>query len=141
MILFHSDNSIKFSLAGKRQVKSWLKEIAALHHKQLGDINYIFCADSRIIAINQEFLNHDYYTDIISFDYSKGKLLSGDIFISIETVRSNSVKYNTSFNEELHRVIVHGVLHFVGFKDKNKADAEKMRLAENHALQILANKQ
>jgi probable rRNA maturation factor len=134
MILFVNDDSVSFNLKNKRLIKSWIKDIIQQNKKEVGDINYIFCSDEKILEINKEFLKHDYYTDIISFDYCEENKISGDIFISIDTVKSNSIKYKTEFLEELHRVIIHGVLHFLGFKDKTKADAEKMREAENKAL-------
>lgn len=134
MILFHTDNSIKFNFTNKRQYKSWISDIILSYNKSIGDINYIFCSDEKILEINKEFLQHDYYTDIISFDYCEGNLMSGDIYISIDTIKSNSIKYNTLFTEELNRVLIHGVLHFIGFKDKSKIDASKMREAENTAL-------
>lgn len=134
MILFTNDDSVSFNLKNKRLIKSWIKDIIQLNKKEVGDINYIFCSDEKILEINKEFLKHDYYTDIISFDYCEVNKINGDIFISIDTVKSNSIKYKTEFVEELHRVIIHGVLHFLGFKDKTKADAEKMREAENKAL-------
>jgi probable rRNA maturation factor len=134
MILFTNDDSVSFNLKNKRLIKSWIKDIIQLNKKEVGDINYIFCSDEKILEINKEFLKHDYYTDIISFDYCEENKINGDIFISIDTVKSNSIKYKTEFVEELHRVIIHGVLHFLGFKDKTKADAEKMREAENKAL-------
>jgi rRNA maturation RNase YbeY len=134
MILFTNDDSVSFNLKNKRLIKSWIKDIIQLNKKELGDINYIFCSDEKILEINKEFLKHDYYTDIISFDYCEVNKINGDIFISIDTVKSNSIKYKTEFIEELHRVIVHGVLHFLGFKDKTKIDTEKMREAENKAL-------
>ena len=137
MILFTNDDSVSFNLKNKRLIKSWIKDIIQLNKKEVGDINYIFCSDEKILEINKEFLKHDYYTDIISFDYCEENKINGDIFISIDTVKSNSIKYKTEFVEELHRVIIHGVLHFLGFKDKNKADAEKMREAENKALNRL----
>jgi rRNA maturation RNase YbeY len=134
MILFTNDDSVSFNLKNKRFIKSWIKDIIQQNKKELGDINYIFCSDEKILEINKEFLKHDYYTDIISFDYCEVNKINGDIFISIDTVKSNSIKYKTEFIEELHRVIVHGVLHFLGFKDKTKIDTEKMREAENKAL-------
>jgi rRNA maturation RNase YbeY len=137
MILFTNDDSVSFNLKNKRFIKSWIKDIIQQNKKELGDINYIFCSDEKILEINKEFLKHDYYTDIISFDYCEVNKINGDIFISIDTVKSNSIKYKTEFIEELHRVIIHGVFHFLGFKDKNKADAEKMREAENTALNRL----
>ena len=112
MILFTNDDSVSFSLKNKRFIKSWIKDIIQQNKKELGDINYIFCSDEKILEINKEFLKHDYYTDIISFDYCEVNKINGDIFISIDTVKSNSIKYKTEFTEELHRVMIHGVLHF-----------------------------
>ena len=137
MILFHSDKSIKFNLTNKRLFKSWISEVIHTHKKNIGDINYVFCSDEKILEINKEFLQHDYYTDIISFDYCHGDIISGDIYISIDTVKSNSLKYKTLFTEELNRVLIHGILHFIGFKDKSKTEALKMREAENNALASL----
>ena len=99
--------------------------------------NYIFCSNSKILEINQSYLNHNYYTDIISFDYSNEKKISGDIYISIDTVYLNSVQYKTTFYDELHRVIIHGVLHFLGKNDKTIQQKKEMRLAENDAIRNL----
>ena len=99
-------------------------------------MGYIFCSDEKILEVNRQYLQHDYYTDIITFDYSEGDRISGDIFISIDTVRSNAEKYGTNFDDELHRVIIHGILHLCGLKDKSEADSKKMRKAEDKALSI-----
>lgn len=122
----------------KRQVtKNWIKLVAGNHGKKIGEVNYLFCTDEKILEINNQYLSHDYYTDIITFDYSEGNNISGDIFISLDTVRTNSQKYNTDFMEELHRVIIHGILHLCGVDDKTETDSLKMREAENSALKQL----
>lgn len=136
-ILFHTED-ISHTFSNKKIIRSWINKVSNKHHKEVGDINYIFCSDAIILEINKQFLNHDYYTDIISFDYSEENFISGDIYISIDTVKSNALKYEVLFKDELHRVIIHGVLHFLGFKDKTKTDAEKMRRLENESLQILS---
>lgn len=115
----------------------WLKQIAAFHRRKLGDINYIFCSDKRILEVNIEYLGHDYYTDIITFDYDEGQRVSGDLFISLETVASNAEVLGIAYEEELLRVMAHGVLHLCGFKDKTEEDAANMRLREQEALALL----
>ena len=134
MILFINDDSVSYKLKNKRLIKSWIREIILSYKKETGEINYIFCSDRKILAINKEFLKHDYYTDIITFDYCNEQIINSDVFISLDTVKSNSHLYKTPFIDELHRVMIHGVLHLIGFKDKSKLDAEKMREAENIAL-------
>ncbi len=135
-ILFHTED-ISYTFSNKKIIRSWINRVSNNHHKEVGDINYIFCSDAKILEINKQFLNHDYYTDIISFDYSDENYISGDIYVSIETVKSNALKYEVLFKDELHRVIIHGVLHFLGYKDKTKVDSENMRRFENESLQIL----
>lgn len=124
----------KFCLKNRRQITAWIKDVCESKGKKAGEIQYIFTSDERILAINQEFLKHDYYTDIITFDYTENDQLSGDIFISVDTVRSNAAQYKTSFDEELRRVIIHGVLHLAGYKDKKAADQKIMRMEEDAAL-------
>ena len=123
----------------KRETANWIKSVAGNHGKKVKDISYIFCSDDKILKINQQYLKHDFYTDIITFDYSEDDTISGDIFISLDTVLSNSQKYQTLYNEELHRVIIHGILHLCGVNDKNDADAKLMRKEEDNALQMLDN--
>ncbi len=123
---------INTSLIGK-----WISAVLLSHERLEKEISYIFCSDTYILDINREYLNHDYFTDIITFDYCEGNLISGDIFISLDTVRSNAKDYNTSFTEELHRVIIHGILHLIGFKDKTLSEAQLMRQKENDALLLL----
>lgn len=119
------------------KVKKWLEAVAQRHDKIIGEINYIFTDDDGILKINREFLQHDYYTDIITFDYSKRRVISGDIYISLDTVRSNAESMGETYDRELHRVIIHGVLHLVGINDKGPGEREIMENFENEALEIL----
>ena len=121
----------------RREISNWIKDIIARHQKEMGGIVYIFCSDTEILRINQEYLKHDYYTDIITFDYSEEKVISGDIFISLDTVKSNADQFSTDYSEELYRVMAHGVLHLCGFKDKTPEEKALMRTEENEALSRL----
>ncbi|MCL1942996.1 MAG: rRNA maturation RNase YbeY [Candidatus Azobacteroides sp.] len=121
----------------KREVSKWIKEVAAMYGKDIESISYIFCSDEYILRINNQYLKHDYYTDIITFDYSLNNDISGDIFISTDTVKSNSQKYKTDYNEELHRVIIHGILHLCGINDKSSEERADMTEKENKALEML----
>lgn len=120
-------------------VTEWAKRVISQNNKNAGEINYIFTGDERLLQINKQFLDHDYFTDIITFDYGTSAVVSGDIYISIETVASNAASLNISYTEELNRVIIHGILHLCGFKDKTDADAVIMRNKENEALILLSN--
>ena len=120
----------------KRENNKWLHTIAASYGFRIGDIAYIFCNDKKILEVNNKFLHHNYYTDIITFDYSTGKTLHGDIFISLDTVKSNSEQFKTNYDTELHRVIIHGILHLCGINDKGPGEREIMEQAENEALRI-----
>jgi rRNA maturation RNase YbeY len=135
-IAYYTEN-VKNPPIKKRIVSAWIKSIAAKHEKKIGEIAYIFCADEKILEINQQYLHHDYYTDIITFDYSEGQILSGDIFISTETVKTNADTFKTSYIEELHRTIIHGILHLCGIKDKAPGEREIMEANENDALALL----
>ena len=137
MIRYFTED-IRFQYKGKRLTSNWLKKIAEQEEKRIGQIGIIFCSDPYLLGINREYLGHDYYTDIITFDYCEGKLLGGDLFISIDTVRDNAAFYGTTFENELHRVIVHGVLHLMGYDDHSDADTAAMRAAEDRALALLA---
>ncbi len=118
-------------------VKSWISKVITSYNSFLGSLTYIFCDDDYILDINRQYLNHNYYTDIITFDYCENNTIAGDLFISIDTVLSNSQKFNTPFKEELYRVIIHGILHLLGFKDKTEEEALTMRDKENLALSLL----
>lgn len=135
-ISFHTEN-VDYPELNKKSVSEWIKTVAKNYNKSVSELAYIFCDDKKILDINLQYLNHDFYTDIITFDYSEGDKISGDIFISLDTVLSNSQKYNTDFKDELHRVIIHGVLHLCGIDDESEVDKHTMREAENKALDLL----
>lgn len=120
----------------KRETTAWIRRVAATYNKKVGDIGYIFCNDERILEVNREYLQHDYYTDIITFDYTEGNTISGDLFISLDTVRTNSEQFGTEYEEELHRTIIHGILHLCGINDKGPGEREIMEEAENRALSM-----
>ena len=135
MITFNSETS--FTLKNQKKLVKWIGDVISSEGFQVGEINYIFCDDSYLNKINQEFLNHDTFTDIISFDYTLGKEVGGDIFISIERVLENAEEFNEVFENELHRVMIHGILHFIGYKDKTKKDKTLMRTQEDEKIFIL----
>lgn len=137
-ITYHNDGVSLPSLK-RRETSGWIKEVVSSFGKKTGDIAYIFCSDEKILEINNQYLQHDYYTDIITFDYAEGDIVSGDIFISLDTVRSNSEKFNTIFEDELNRIIIHGVLHLCGINDKSTEERENMTKNENQALNLLEN--
>ena len=124
----------------KRITTEWIKEVANSYGKRLGDIAYIFCSDEKILEVNRQYLQHDYYTDIITFDYTEGDRISGDLFISLDTVKTNADQFAQSYNEELNRTIIHGILHLCGINDKGPGEREIMEAAENKALEMLAQK-
>lgn len=136
MISFLTEN-IKMPKLDRKAVRAWITEVAASYEgRKVGDLNYIFCNDDRILEVNKEFLGHDYYTDIITFDYSEPGRVSGDMFISLDTVLSNSSKFHTSYEKELLRVIIHGVLHLCGINDKGPGERAVMEAAEEKALDM-----
>ncbi len=136
MITYNTEG-VKFPNIKKRATTAWLRRVAATYGRQLGDIGYLFCSDNKILEVNKEFLGHDYFTDIITFDYSSGDTISGDILISLDTVRSNAELFRRPYDEELHRVIIHGILHLCGINDKGPGEREIMEAAENKALSML----
>lgn len=121
----------------ERKVTRWIKAVAAEYGYTVGNINYVFCPDERELEVNRQFLGHDYYTDIITFDYSTASTLNGDIFISLDTVRSNSEMMGVPFENELHRILIHGVLHLTGQGDKTPETKAQMTDKENKALSLL----
>ncbi|SNR13821.1 rRNA maturation RNase YbeY [Tenacibaculum jejuense] len=135
MIAFNYETD--FELTDEKRTSEWIIKCIEKENHELGEVNYIFCDDTYLHKINVEFLQHDTFTDIISFDYSLGKLVSGDIFISIERVKENASNFKVSFQEELHRVIIHGILHYMGFKDKTDSEKQIMRDKENTCLKVL----
>lgn len=120
----------------KRETTAWIKAVAETYDKKVGEIAYIFCSDEKILEVNRQYLQHDYYTDIITFDYCEGKKLSGDLFISLDTVRTNAEQFNAPYETELYRVIIHGILHLCGINDKGPGEREIMEAAENKALEM-----
>ncbi|MDF2450354.1 MAG: rRNA maturation factor [Bacteroidota bacterium] len=129
--------SIDFKLKEKTKLKQWIKAVTEKEKHILGNITYIFCTDDELLDINVKHLNHKTFTDIITFDYTENRKINSDIFISIDRVLENSKKFQVSFEEELHRVMIHGILHLCGYKDKTKSEAELMRRKENLALKAL----
>ena len=127
MAITYQTEGIKMPDIKKRETTEWIKAVAATYEKRVGEIAYIFCSDEKILEVNRQYLQHDYYTDIITFDYCEGNRLSGDLFISLETVK-------TPYEEELHRTIIHGILHLCGINDKGPGEREIMEAAENKAL-------
>jgi len=136
MAIFFSTENTKFNLKEKAKVKKWISEVIKHYGKKPGDLGYIFCDDSYLLEANIEYLNHDTYTDIITFDYVEGDVISGDMMISVDRVGENANTFGVAFEQELHRVIIHGVLHLLGNKDKSDKDAAKMRKLEEHALKM-----
>ena len=135
MITFNYETN--FKLEEEKSIESWVQRIILIHECEEGEVNYIFCDDVYLHKLNMEFLKHDTLTDIISFDNSMGKLINGDIYISIERIVENAKDYKVSFSEELQRVMIHGVLHCLGFKDKTEEDQKEMTIQENKALFVL----
>ncbi len=134
MISFYSET--KFELQDSKKVEQWILKIIKLEAFEEGEISFIFCDDDHLHKLNVEFLNHDMLTDIISFDNSLGKQINGDIYISLERVKENANTYNVKFNNEMHRVMIHGILHCCGYKDKTPKDIRVMRSKEEEALQM-----
>ena len=118
----------------KREVTAWIKGVAADYGRRVGEIGYMFVDDEKILEVNREYLGHDYYTDIITFDYDEGNRINGDLVISLDTVRTNAEQFGKTYDEELHRVIIHGILHLCGINDKGPGEREIMEAAENKAL-------
>ncbi len=137
MVSYQTEN-ISMPKFPHRATTAWIKEVAKRHGKRVGDIAYIFCDDSKILEVNEQYLHHDYYTDIITFDDSEGDTISGDIFISLDTVRSNAEKFGTTRDAEFHRVLIHGILHLCGINDKGPGEREVMERHENDALALLS---
>ena len=136
-IIYEKEHSkIKMPKIKKRNVSAWIKKVAELHGKKVGDLSYLFCSDDHILEVNKEYLQHDYYTDIITFDYTEGDVISGDMVISVDTIATNAEKFNTSFESEFSRVVIHGVLHLCGINDKGPGEREIMEQHEDEALEV-----
>ena len=139
MISFNYE--LSFQLENEETYSQWIQNVILSENKTIGEINYIFCDDKYLLDINQKHLNHDFYTDVISFDYSEANIISGDVFISVDRVKENADEYNVPFNEELKRVIIHGILHYCGYKDKSSQEAVNMRNKEDEKLLLFHVKQ
>ncbi len=135
MITYNAEG-VKLPKIGKRDTTRWIKAVAATHNRKVGEIGYMFVDDEKILEVNNEYLGHDYYTDIITFDYCEGNVLNGDIVISLDTVRTNAEKFGKTYEDELFRVIIHGVLHLCGINDKGPGEREIMEENENNALAL-----
>ena len=137
MAILYQAEDIKMPSIKKREITNWIKSVAAGYGRSVGDIAYVFCSDNKILEINNQYLQHDYYTDIITFDYSENNIIAGDIFISLDTVKSNAEQFGTNYQDELHRIIIHGVLHLCGINDKAPGEREHMTECENKALELI----
>ena len=135
MITYQTEN-VRFPNIKRRETTAWIRRVAATYGKKVGEVGYLFCDDEHILAVNREYLQHDYYTDIITFDYSEGDVISGDLFISLDTVRTNAEQVGATYEQELNRVIIHGILHLCGINDKGPGEREIMEAAENKALAL-----
>ncbi len=138
MITYNAEG-IKMPQIKRRETSAWIKAVAAMHGRKVGEVGYLFVDDEKILEVNREYLNHDFYTDVITFDYDEGDRINGDIVISLDTVRSNAELFGKEYDEELHRVIIHGILHLCGINDKGPGEREQMEAAENEALALRKN--
>ncbi|MBS7284511.1 MAG: rRNA maturation RNase YbeY [Prevotella sp.] len=136
MITYQSEG-VKMPAIKKRDINRWIKEVAATYGRRVGDIGYLFVSDEKILEVNNTYLGHDYYTDIITFDYDEEDIISGDLVISLDTVRTNAELFGKNYDDELHRVIIHGILHLCGINDKGPGERELMEAAEDKALAML----
>lgn len=136
MAIYFSAENADFKLEDEAKLKKWITSIINAHNKRIGNLSYLFCDDAYLLNINKTYLNHDTFTDIITFDYVEGNVVSGDIMISVERVHENAVLFNTTFAQELRRVVIHGVLHLLGQADKTDEEAAEMRNKENAALAL-----
>lgn len=136
MITYNSDG-VRMPKIRRRDTSAWIKAVAATYGRKVGDVGYMFVSDEKILEVNREYLGHDYYTDVITFDYDEDDIVSGDVVISLDTVRSNAELFGKEYDDELHRVIIHGILHLCGINDKGPGEREIMEAAENKALAML----
>lgn len=136
-MIFYTTENVKAPKLEKRKTNAWIKTVAEKYDKKIGEIAYIFCDDAKILEVNKTYLQHDYFTDIITFDYCEGVVLNGDIFISLDTVRTNAQEFGVTFENELHRILIHGILHLCGQEDKTPEARLEMTRKENDALQMI----
>ena len=136
MITYNADG-VKMPAIRKRDTTRWIRAVAATYGRTVGEVGYMFVNDDKILEGNNEYLGHNYYTDIITFDYDEGSIINGDVVISLDTVRSNAAQYGKAYDDELHRVIIHGILHLCGINDKGPGEREIMEANENKALALL----
>ena len=136
-MIFYTTENVKAPKLEKRKTNVWIKTVAEKYDKKIGEIAYIFCDDAKILEVNKTYLQHDYFTDIITFDYCEGVVLNGDIFISLDTVRTNAQEFGVTFDNELHRILIHGILHLCGQEDKTPEARLEMTRKENEALQMI----
>ena len=135
-MISYSTEGVRFPKIKRRETSAWIRRVAENYGKKVGEVGYLFCDDEHILQVNREYLGHDYYTDIITFDYCEGDTLNGDLVISLDTIRTNAELFNRPYDEELHRVIIHGILHLCGQNDKGPGEREQMEAAENRALAL-----
>ena len=135
MITYNAEG-VKFPKIKRRETTAWIRRVAYTYGKKVGEVGYLFCDDEHILEVNREYLGHDYYTDIITFDYCEDDTLNGDLVISLDTVRTNAEMLGKDYDEELHRVIIHGILHLCGQNDKGPGEREQMEAAEDRALAL-----
>jgi rRNA maturation RNase YbeY len=135
-MISYSTENVKMPAIRRRETSAWIRRVAATYGRRVGDVGYLFCDDEHILEVNRQYLGHDYYTDIITFDYCEGDVISGDLVISLDTVRTNAELFHKDYDEELHRVIIHGILHLCGINDKGPGERELMEAAENKALAL-----
>ena len=133
-MITNEEKGVKFTDIKKRETSNWIRMVVKKNKKRIGEIGYMFVNDDKILEVNKQYLGHDYYTDIITFDYSEKKIISGDLFISLDTIFTNADKFGRPYDEELHRVIIHGILHLCGINDKGPGERALMEAAENKAL-------
>ena len=135
-MITYSSKNVKMPKIRKRDTSAWIKEVAKSYGRKIGEVGYLFVDDEKILEVNNEYLGHDYYTDIITFDYDEGDQINGDLVISLDTVKSNAELFGKTYEEELFRVIIHGILHLCGINDKGPGEREIMEAAENKALEL-----
>ena len=135
-MITYNTSGVKMPKIKRRDTTAWIRAVITTYNKRLGEVGYMFVNDEKILEINNEYLQHDYYTDVITFDYNENDVVNGDIVISLDTVRTNAEKFGKTFDDELHRVIIHGILHLCGLHDKAPGEREQMEKAENKALAL-----